>query len=271
MNIAGLLGLLAGIGITTFAILDSTKNPKIFADPHGIIIVIGGTITVGLLTFPLKQLFPALKIALQKLIGKSKVDYMATIKLIVEIANAYRVDPKKAASLVGPTTHPFLQDGIKLLIEYGFSHDELDSVLTNALKGKKRRDTEEIRVLQVVSRFPPAFGLLGATLGMISLLQTLGEPGAQDRIGPSMATALIATFYGLVVANLVLIPLSEKLVEVSSDDMTMRAIIKEGLMMVQEKKHPIFIEEYLKAFLAPKMRQSIGSGGSSDKGMKNVA
>ncbi|MBO9666357.1 MAG: MotA/TolQ/ExbB proton channel family protein, partial [Bdellovibrio sp.] len=102
--------------------------------------------------------------------------------------------------------------------------------------------------------FPPAFGLLGATLGMISLLQTLGEPGAQDRIGPAMATALVATFYGLLTANLVLIPIAEKLSSVSQADMTLREIIKEGVLLVHEKKHPIFIREYLRSFLPPAQR-----------------
>lgn len=98
---------------------------------------------------------------------------------------------------------------------------------------------------------------------MISLLQTLGEPGAQSRIGPAMATALIATFYGLVVANLILIPISEKLAALSTSDKVMRQIIKDGVLMIVEKKHPTYIEEYLKSFLAPSLR---GSTNSTESG-----
>jgi chemotaxis protein MotA len=94
---------------------------------------------------------------------------------------------------------------------------------------------------------------------MISLLQTLGEPGAQDRIGPAMATALVATFYGLVAANLVFIPIAEKFHEVAQEDVVMRNLIKEGILMIQEKRHPLLISEYLKSFLDAKDRGTAGS------------
>ncbi|WP_374076969.1 motility protein A [Bdellovibrio bacteriovorus] len=254
MNFAGLFGILAAVVIAGYAIMDSAKNPKIFADPHGIILVIGGTITVALLSFNFKSLWTALKIVTRKMLGRERVNYLGTIETIVEISEAYRRDPKSVNAVIKSDTHPFIKDGVQLLVEYGFSYEELADVLTNSLRGKKKRDDEEIKVWHTISRFPPAFGLLGATLGMISLLQTLGEPGAQDRIGPAMATALVATFYGLVVANLFLIPISEKLQTVSKADVTLREIIKEGILLVHEKKHPLFIKEYLKSFLSPAQR-----------------
>nr|BFD60557.1 motility protein A [Bdellovibrio sp. CKG001]BFD63972.1 motility protein A [Bdellovibrio sp. HM001]BFD68162.1 motility protein A [Bdellovibrio sp. HAGR004] len=267
MNLAGLLGILAAVGIAAFSILDAAKNPKVFADVHGIVLVIGGTLTVALMSFNFKSLWTALKIVTRKMLGRERVDYLGTIATIVDISEAYRRDPKSVQAMIKPDTHPFIKDGVQLLVEYGFSYDELADVLTNSLRGKKKRDEEEIKVWHTISRFPPAFGLLGATLGMISLLQTLGEPGAQDRIGPAMATALVATFYGLVVANLVLIPISEKLQTVSKADVTLREIIKEGILLVHEKKHPLFIKEYLKSFLSPAQRSddAAGSAGTVKK------
>lgn len=254
MNIAGLLGLLAAAGITAYSILDSTKNPILFANVHAIVLVVGGTITVALLSFNFKSIFSALKIIVRKVLGRERVDYIGVIESIVDLSEAYRKDPKNLAQALKPNAHPFLQDGVKLIADYGFNQEELDDVLSNAVRGKRKRDDEEIKVWHTMSRFPPAFGLLGATLGMIGLLETLGEPGAQDRIGPAMAVALVATFYGLAVANLVLIPLSEKLQTVSAADLTLREIIKEGVLLIQAKKHPIFIREYLKSFLPPGQR-----------------
>lgn len=267
MNFTGLLGLIAAASITAFAILDTTKSPKIFADVHGIVLVIGGTITVALLSFNFRSLSTAMGIVVRKMLGRERPDYLNTIKLIIDIAEAYRRDPKAAKALVKPDAHPFLKDGIALLVDYGFSYDEIDDVLTNSLRGKRKRDEEEIKVWHTIARFPPAFGLLGATLGMIALLQTLGEPGAQERIGPAMATALVATFYGLIVANLVLIPIGEKLQNVSSADYTVRQIIKEGILLIHDKKHPLYISEYLQSFLAPKYRKDKigGSGANSSK------
>lgn len=263
MNFAGILGIIAAFSIATFAILDSTKNPKIFADVHGIVIVLGGTITVALLSFTFKRLAGAFKILVRKILSNESDDYLSVISLVVKLSETYRTNPKGLEALLPPKAHPFLRDAIQMVCNYGFNVDELDDILSNAIKGKTKRDEDELKVWHTISRFPPAFGLLGATLGMISLLQTLGEPGAQSRIGPAMATALIATFYGLVVANLILIPISEKLAALSTSDKVMRQIIKDGVLMIVEKKHPTYIEEYLKSFLAPSLR---GSTNSTESG-----
>ena len=150
-------------------------------------------------------------------------------------------------------------------MEYGFNADDLGNILQNSIDGKKKRDADEVKVWHTISRFPPAFGLLGATVGMISLLQTLGEPGAQDRVGPAMATALVADSYGLVFANLVFIPISEKIHEVAGQDAIMRNLIKEGIHLIQEKRHPLLISEYLKSFLDVKDRANISSGEGDRK------
>lgn len=267
MNITAIVGFIVATSITAFAILTATSNPKIFADVHGIVIVIGGTLSVALLAFRPKRLKAALGVLARKMFGNYKIDFHGTIKAIVTTSVTYRTNPKAALDQLPADSHPFFKDGMKLLVEYGFNHEELEEILHSALSGKKQRDTEEGKVWLTVSRFPPAFGLLGATVGMISLLQTLGEPGAQDRIGPAMATALVATFYGLVTANFFLIPIAENLHEISTEELTLRKIIKEGVLLIQQKKHPTFIEEYLKSFLAPSQRmeemtQGGGSGGA---------
>lgn len=265
MNLAGLIGLITAVTITAYAILGSAKNPIIFMDPHGIVLVIGGTITVALLSFSFKSLWSALKIIFRKVLGRERDNYHETIKTLVELAEVYRTNPKGLISAIPDNSHPFLKDAVQFIVNYGFSADELDEILGNSIKGKIKRDENENKVWHTISRFPPAFGLLGATLGMISLLQTLGEPGAQSRIGPAMATALVATFYGLVVANLVLLPLSEKLHAVSASDQLIRHIIKDGILMIAEKRHPTFIGEYLYSFLPPSVRLEATDSAQGEK------
>jgi chemotaxis protein MotA len=260
MNLAGVIGTLSAVAVTAYAILDSTKNPKIFLDAHGIIIVVGGTVTVALMSFNFKKLIGALRVVFRKMFGRERDNFLDTIALIVKLAETYRSNPKGMMSQLPPNAHPFLKDAIEMISNYGFSAEDLDDILTNSIKGKVKRDEEEVRVWHTVGRFPPAFGLLGATLGMIAMLESLGEPGAQDRIGPAMATALIATFYGLVLANLVVLPLSEKLGVVAASDKIMRNIIKEGVVMIADKKHPAYIEEYLKSFLSPSQRKDGAKG-----------
>ncbi len=257
MNFGVLLGFVCSFAITAYAILTSSEDSSVFADEHGIIIVIGGTITVALLCFPFKQLYSSFIVFLKNMFFKQKVDYEKTIKTIVGLAESYRLDPKNLVSQIPPKSHPLLRDGIELMVDYGFSYEKLDDILTNSVRGQKLRNHETAKVWQTVSRFPPAFGLLGATVGMIALLQTIGKEGAESMIGPAMATALVATFYGLVLANFFLIPISEKLTEVAKEDLILRSIIHEGVLMIQQKEHPLFIEEYLKSFLSPAQKNKI--------------
>ncbi len=255
MNFAGIFGYILAIAVIAFSIITSVKEPKIFSDVHGIVLVIGGTISVGLMTFNFKRLAGAIGVLIRKTFGGGR-NYSTTIKQIVNVANAYKTDPKSITQLLSKDAHPFLKEAVGLISDYGFQPDEMDAILSNSIKGKKKRDSDENKVWHTVSRFPPAFGLLGATLGMISFLQTMGEPGSQERIGPAMATALVATFMGLTLANFVLIPLAERLMEVSNDDLTLRNIIKDGVVMILEKRHPRFIEEFLKSYISPSDRKT---------------
>jgi chemotaxis protein MotA len=266
MNLSGLLGIICGLSVITFTISSSAKNAKVFLDPHGIVIVLGGTLTVALICFPFHRLFRAMKIVVGKLLGKNEFSYTTMIDTIVATSQVYRSNPKGSLEQIPDESHPFFKEGMQMLVEYGFNADDLDNILQNSIDGKKKRDHDETKVWHTISRFPPAFGLMGATVGMISLLQTLGEPGAQDRVGPAMATALVATFYGIAVANLLFIPIAEKVAEVASQDHVMRNLIKEGIMLIQEKRHPLLISEYLKSFLDQKDRTA-GSGGNEKQKM----
>jgi chemotaxis protein MotA len=263
MNFAGLMGIVSAVGMVYF-IVSGSKSGSVFLDIHGIVIVLGGTLTVALLCFPFARLFNAIRIVVRKMLGNIDNDYVKMIDVITTTSQVYRANPKAALEQIPADAHPFFREGIQMLVEYGFGADDLDNILQNSIDGKKKRDHDDVKVFHTISRFPPAFGLLGATVGMITLLQTLGEPGAQDRVGPAMATALVATFYGLLLANLVFIPISEKLQEVSSEDIVMRNLIKEGVLLIQEKRHPLLISEYLRSFLEAKYRNQDG-GGAEDR------
>ena len=264
MNLAGLFGIVSAVSMVYF-IVGGSKSTSVFVDIHGIVIVLGGTFTVALLCFPFGRLFNALKIVTRKVLGNIDNDYDKMIDVITNTSQVYRSNPKASLEQIPADAHPFFKEGIQMLVEYGFNSEDLDNILQNSIDGKKKRDHDDVKVFHTISRFPPAFGLLGATVGMITLLQTLGEPGAQDRVGPAMATALVATFYGLLLANLIFIPISEKLQEVSSEDIVMRNLIKEGVLLIQEKRHPLLISEYLRSFLEAKYRNKGGAASGDER------
>jgi chemotaxis protein MotA len=97
-------------------------------------------------------------------------------------------------------------------------------------------------------------GLMGAVLGMIALLGSLGSPGAEKTVGPAMSVALVATFYGIALANVLIIPIGENLVERAGIIRTKNTIIVAGVRLILEKTNPILLAEKLNSFLLPKER-----------------
>ena len=95
---------------------------------------------------------------------------------------------------------------------------------------------------------------MGTTLGMIGLLQSIGNADAFKKLGPSMAVALVATFYGIALANLIFVPLGEHLSQLNREDEVLRQIVMDGVRQLRLKEHPVVVEEHLKSYLLPKER-----------------
>jgi chemotaxis protein MotA len=112
----------------------------------------------------------------------------------------------------------------------------------------------EANMFRTIGRFPPAFGLLATTLGMIALLQQIGQPGSQKLIGPAMSIGLIGTLYGIALANFVFLPIAENLTERTEEEMALRRMIVEGALMLKSQVNPITMRETMNSFLLPKER-----------------
>ena len=101
--------------------------------------------------------------------------------------------------------------------------------------------------------FAPTLGVIGTVSGLVHMLANLSDPGS---MGPSIAAAFIATLYGVSTANLIFLPLSNKLKHASTEETHAREIVMEGILAIQAGDNPRIVEEKLKSFLAPKMRRA---------------
>ncbi|MDO9183998.1 MAG: MotA/TolQ/ExbB proton channel family protein, partial [Bacteriovorax sp.] len=151
---------------------------------------------------------------------------------------------------------PFLKEGLELFLDGSLSKDEMVEVLEKRIEIQNGRYRREGNTFKVIGRFPPAFGLIGATLGMIGLLQGLGAPNAFEQLGPAMSVALTSTFWGLVLANVVLLPLGENLYLAAEEDLIIREMVLCGVLLLREKKHPLLVQENLNSYLPPRERLS---------------
>ena len=251
MNFSSLLGVGCALTVFLVAVLTSSKSPQVFLDPHGILVVIGGTISAGLMCFPVRDYGGVAKVFMKKFLGKYSTRYEEVINELVDIARGVRENPDYLKQKVNTIKTHFLRDGISLMVQGGIPEDALEAIMIKRANTHSKRYDYDVAVIKTVAKFPPAFGLMGTTLGMIALLQNLGGKDAQKLLGPAMAMGLVATFYGIVLANLVLIPISENLSMINREDETVRTIVIDGLKLIRKKEHPKVVEEHLKSYLLP--------------------
>lgn len=244
--------ILAGV-VLAFSVLTAGK-PQIFLDPHAIMIVVGGSVAASAIAFQVDRIFLLFKVFIRRVIHGRKQDYKLLIEELMRIADAYRSNPAQFEELVKKSEDHFLKEAMTAMTDNVLSEEELGQVLRQRSHTIYQRYMEEVVKFKTIGKYPPAFGLMGTTLSMITLLQRLGEPGGQKLLGPAMAIGLVATFYGLAISNLIFNPISENLADSARETKLKNAIIVEGVRLIARKTNPIVLAERLNSFLMPSER-----------------
>lgn len=273
MNKSSLSGLILALSVFLTIALTSSKNPAVFLDWHAGLIVIGGTAAAAMLSFSVKNIILLFKVFLSRVLKSSEKQYSDVIAEMVDLATNYRNDDNYLAASVDKIKSPFLKEAVALTVEGGLSEKEIDMILMKRAATHHKRYEEDANMFTTLAKFPPAFGLLGAVVGMVSLMQGLGSAEAIKTVGPSMAVALVATLYGIAVANFIFIPVGENLSKFNRQDKITRQMIIDGMRMIRAKKHPLLVEENIKSYLLPSERGSFErkGGGSSSGSAKKAA
>lgn len=256
MNLSSLLGILLSFGVLIGAMLTSAKDSKVFLDPHAFLIVIGGTFAASLLSFSGKKMWSLAQIFIKRVLGKNN-EISIVIHEVVDLAKGYRESDAYLTEKEKTLKTPFLREAINLFIEGGIEPNEMDRILVKRSIAIHHRYEEDAENFKALSKFPPAFGLLGAVIGMVSLMQNMGGADAMQTVGPAMAIALVATLYGIAVANFFFLPLGENLTRLNKEDQLVRSIVIDGIKLIREKKHPLIVEESIKSYLLPSERAQI--------------
>ena len=188
--------------------------------------------------------------------GKS-ASYVYVIEEIINLSRGQFNDDQFLTNNLLKIQSPFLREAVELQIAGGIPDAKIDSILKKRVDFHFLKFEEESHLFKTVARFPPAFGLLGAVSGMIALMSGIASPDAFKTIGPSMAVALVATLYGIALANFILIPLGENVSKWNKEDRLMRSIVLDGLKLLRQKEHPLVVEEHLKSYLLSSDRQKL--------------
>lgn len=224
------IGLVCVASVLYFGVFKEAKSPTMFLNAHAIILVIGGTVAVSFLIYPLDKLASVIDFFLLGFLFRKERSNINSIYDLVALAKFYSHNP--AAILTYSPTHPFIRDAQKLLINPDLTSSHLEYLLKSSRDGYKKKYMADAKMVTAISKFPPALGLLGACTGMIEMMISLGDSGVAG-IGSAMATALTATFWGIGIANFLLLPLSDYAMQTAQEDLYLRNIIIESIMMIK--------------------------------------
>lgn len=244
MNLSSLLGFLIAGFVLYFGVIHGAKDPAIFLDSHALLLVIGGTLAATLIAFPLRHLFDLGSFLSYGVLLKMRTDPVA---LIEDIRRCYQIDQNELATK--ENVHPFLIESLFLWKRNYLNREELEKVLHSRRLAFKKKYQQDAKILNAVAKYPPAFGLLGASTGMIAMMTNLGGPGGTEAIGAAMAIALVATFWGIAAANFVLLPLADYAQRVISMDQEIRELIIDGVLMIVDRKSEAVLVETLRSRL----------------------
>jgi chemotaxis protein MotA len=254
MNPSSLLGLILGLGVMYGAMTATTDNLRFFLDFHGILIVVGGTFAATSISFPISKLVALTKVFVLRVLGKNAVDYQGTIAQLLELNRKAAMGLPTLKEAANAIKHPFLKEAVTLVAGGVLNDKEIRTTLDQRIKTLEGRYLLEANMFRTIGRFPPAFGLLATTLGMIGVLQKIGQPNSQALIGPAMSVGLIGTLYGIALANLVFLPIAENLTERTREEMNLRRIMMEGAVMLKAQVNPVAMREGLNSYLLPSER-----------------
>jgi chemotaxis protein MotA len=269
MDFATIIGFVVGVGLVGGAIFmqgsATDTSVSVFGSGVSIMIVIGGTLAATAIAFPLKEVIRIVTI-MGAVFKGGREELGPLVDEIVDMGTVARKGPKDLENALDSVSNFFLKDGLQMVVD-GYSVEEIRDILGTRVEYREERETTEANLLKAMGKFSPAFGIIGTLIGLVFMLKGMSaEGGGADmagNIGSGMATALITTFYGALFANLVFLPMAEKLLSQISSKSTQQNMITEGVCLLQMKKHPLIVREKINSFIPPREWKRMEPGGGA--------
>lgn len=247
MDIISLGSLIFGFAALVVAfILEGGILTKLLS-PTSALIIFGGTFAVLGVSFPFKRLKK-----MPTLIGiafkNHKEDRQAILEYFDELAQLVRKDgllslEKKITS--GENQDPFLISGLQMVID-GTDLDNMKHTLETKISNMEERHSKGIAIFEAAGGYAPTLGVTGTVLGLINVLADLTNV---EVLGEKVASAFIATLYGIASANIIWLPIATKLKELDGDETVTKYMMLDGIMMLQNGSNPVLIREHLEGYL----------------------
>ena len=249
---ASLLAVPAAVGVVLASQMLGGGSAGALLQPTAALIVLGGTLAATLISYAPGAVFDAAREALRSF--KSRDEDLGTLStdLVAMAVRAHRGGVLALEADIERVDDEFLRNGLALVVD-GVEPALLRDLLTTEMRARETADDEATRVFEAAGGYAPTFGILGAVLGLIHVMQGLGTPGA---LGGGVAVAFVATVYGLGLANLLLLPLAGRLRERALAAVRRRELVLEAVVALRTRMHPRLV--------AQTMRGLTPSGAAAD-------
>ena len=258
MSITTLIGFFVSVGLFIGVVLEGTNNPTIFFSLSGILIVVGGTLAATFVGYEARYV----AVAIGGLAGIFSPQRFGRDFLNQEVGRivrwAYVAQQRGMVALEAESkkveSDPFLKFSLELLLS-GYSAAEIKGNLTAMADSTFGRNLIGASILKTMGAAAPAFGMIGTLIGLIIMLDTLGDDPTQ--IGPGLAIALTTTLYAVLLARMFFLPAASKMVQREQILKFRSTLISEGVIMLAERKSPRNIQDRMNSFLDPSIRFDI--------------
>ena len=255
LDLATIVGVVVGLTVASLAILTGSDF-WIFRNLPGFLIVVGGTLAATMIKFPMSGILIAFPVGLKAAFTNEKDSPRDYIRDAIKLSKIGREQGMLALDQI-KLRNPFFQQGVQLCAD-GCELPYIQKILTPHMAQVIKEEEMSSKIFAAIGESAPAFGLFGTLAGLVQMLSNINDANS---IGPVMTVAFLTTLYGVHMANLVALPIVDKLSAKAEESKVVRALIIECVFQIQQLQNPSTMQEILEPFL-PEKRPPPGSTGS---------
>jgi chemotaxis protein MotA len=250
MDLATIVGMVVSFGLIGTAIV-LNGDLLLFFDVPSALLVLGGTFGATLTQYPLGRFLQIGSLIRKAFVSRTPDTAMVIDQFMDYAGRARREGILSLESLAGAMSDPYLKKAMQLTVD-GLEPDAIQEILEAEIQNTEDRHERGVDLLRAMAGYAPAIGMMGTVIGLVQMLENMSDPST---IGKSMALALLTTFYGTILANLICLPLMGKLKQRSREEILVMEMQREGVLGISRGENPRIIMEKLSCFQAPKERR----------------
>ena len=252
MDIATVVGLTSAVALVIISIVMG-GDATIFWNVPSFILVVFGTLAVTLLSYPLSDVLSVMATVKNAFIHKAPTPETLIERLVGFATVARREGILALESHAKESGDDFLEKSIQLAVD-GTAPELIKDILTTEIAFMEDRHALGQSILITMGTYAPAFGMIGTLIGLVQMLTAMEDP---SQIGSGMAVAILTTLYGSLMANVLFLPAAGKLKVRTSGELLIKEIVIEGILSIQSGDNPRVVEQKLKSFVSPAVRERV--------------